>query len=284
MALMTFHNILTIIRKSFCWKGEIFFMNEINKIEEIGTHIHPALEKMEYDGWLLQISGGGASRRANSIMAFETGIIPLEEKVSECEKIYTEHNLPCTFKMTKAAPDGLYELLQEKGYAYNAETNLMTVMAEDEAFGGRCESIIEPEETGVIITTKPDDAWLDCYFKWENRTEQKMIEINKKQFEIVDDDKNLSAVYCRIQMGGIDVAVASVVIENGLGFLLNVIVDEKVRGKGYGKILVKETLEAACSFGAEKFCLQVDSNNSTAIGLYESFGFEFLYKYWYMVK
>ena len=259
-------------------------MNDINLIEIIGSHIHPALEKMEYDSWLLQFSGEGASRRANSILPLENGNIPLEEKVAECEKIYAEHNLPCTFKMTKAAPEGLYELLKEKGYAYNAETDLMTVMADDETFAARCESIIEPEETGVVIKSKPDDSWLDCYFKWENRTDPKIIDVNKKQFEIVDNDENLNAVYCRIQMSGVDVGVASAVIENGVMFLLNVVVDEKVRGKGYGKILVKETLEAACNLGAEKLCLQVVADNTVAVKLYESFGFVFLYKYWYMVK
>lgn len=259
-------------------------MNDINLVELTGAHIHPALERMEYDSWLLQFSGGGASRRSNSILPLENGNIPLEEKVSECEKIYAEHNLPCTFKMSKGAPDGLYELLQKKGYAYNAETNLMTVMADDETFATRCENIIEPEDIGVIITSSPDDTWLDCYFKWENRTDPKVIDVNKKQFEIVDADENLSAVYCRIQIHGVDVAVASAVIENGVMFLLNVVVDENVRGKGYGKILVKETLEAACNFGAEKLCLQVVADNTVAVKMYESFGFEFLYKYWYMVK
>lgn len=259
-------------------------MNDINLIEIIGSHIHPALEKMEYDNWLLQFSGGGASRRANSILPLDNGNIPLEEKVSECEKMDAEHNLPCTFKMTKAAPDGLYELLQKKGYAYNAETNLMTVMADDETFAARCESIIEPEDIGVIITSAPDDEWYNCYFKWENRTDPKAIEFTKKQNDIVDTDENLSAVYCRIQIHGVDVAVASAVIENEVAFLLNVVVDEKVRGKGYGKILVKETLEAACNFGAEKLCLQVLADNTVAVKLYESFGFKFFYKYWYMVK
>lgn len=259
-------------------------MNDINLVELTGAHIHPALEKMEYDNWFLQFSGGGASRRSNSILPLENGKLPLEQKVSECEKIYAEHNLPCTFKMTKAAPDGLFELLQKKGYAYNAETNLMTVMADDETFVTRCENLIEPEDIGVIITSAPDDEWYNCYFKWENRTDPKAIEVTKKQNDMVDTDENLSAVYCRIQIHGVDVAVASAVIENGVAFLLNVVVDEKVRGKGYGKILVKETLEAACNFGAEKLCLQVLADNTVAVKLYESFGFKFFYKYWYMVK
>lgn len=259
-------------------------MNEINLIELTGSHIHPALEKMEYDGWTLQISGEGASRRANSVLPLENGNILLQEKVLECEKLYAEHNLPCTFKMTKAAPDGLQNFLVQKGYSYNAETNLMNVSAVDEKFLSRCEQIIEPEEIGVIVTAFPDDTWLDCYFKWENRTDSKAIEITNRQFEIVDADKNLNAVYCRIQISGVDVAVASAVIENGNAFLLNVVVDEKVRGKGYGKMLVKETLEAACNFGAENLYLQVVADNAVAVKMYESFGFEFLYKYWYMIK
>lgn len=259
-------------------------MNDINFIELTGAHIHPALEKTEYDKWLLQFSGGGSSRRANSILPLEEGEIPLEEKITECEKRYAQRNLPCTFKITEASPEELFNLLKEKGYSCNAETNLMKVSSEDEKFLSRCESIVEPEEVGVIITAKPDEAWLDCYFKWENRTDPKIIDINKKQFELVDDDNNLSAIYCRIQMSGEDVAVASVVIEDGNAFLLNVVVDETVRGKGYGKILVKDILETACNFGAENIYLQVVADNNVALKMYESFGFSFLYKYWYMVK
>ena len=146
------------------------------------------------------------------------------------------------------------------------------------------ETIEEPEEIGVIITSSPDEAWLNPFFEYENRTDLKTMDIAKRQFELINQNKNLTALYCRIQILGNDVAVASAVIKDGILFLLNVVVKQECRGKGYGKILVKELLENACDMGAETLCLQVVQNNSVAINMYKKFGFKYLYTYWYMVR
>lgn len=259
-------------------------MNEINKIELIGSHVHPGLEQIEYDGWLLNLSGQEASRRANSVLPLETGIISLEQKISECQKIYAEHKLPCIFKLSDGSPEGLDELLNKKGFVHNADTKLMYVAADDIELNQKLESIVEDEDIGVILTSKPDQEWFDSYFVFEERTEPLRMEIETKQFALLDDNRDLNSMYCRIQKTGKDVAVASVTIEDGKLFLLNVVVAKEFRGKGYGKILVKNVLEAGISIGAEKLYLQVSSDNEKAIKLYESFGFKLLYNYWYMVK
>ncbi len=256
--------------------------NEILKLEKIAAHSHPALELLNESDWIIQFAEG-YTRRANSVLPGSESN-NFEELVSKCENLYQNKNLPCIFKMTDAAPAKLNDYLELRGYKHEADTNVMTVPANSVNFQERCESIIESENTGVIITSTPDEDWLKCFFAFENINDSKSTEIAKRQFNLIDENENFSAVYCRIQIHGVDVAVASAVIENGVAFLLNVVVNEKVRGKGYGKILVKETLEAACNFGAEKLCLQVVADNSVAVKMYESFGFKFLYKYWYMVK
>ena len=93
---------------------------------------------------------------------------------------------------------------------------------------------------------------------------------------------NPSLLVCPIC--GKDVGVASAVIQNGVLFLLNVVISQEFRGKGFGKILIKEILENACILGAKKLYLQVVQSNSVAQSLYKSFGFEYLYSYWYMEK
>ena len=55
--------------------------------------------------------------------------------------------------------------------------------------------------------------------------------------------------------------------------LLRVAVDESCRGKGYASILMKEMLKNLAEDQAEKCILEVRSQNSAAIGLYNKFGF-----------
>lgn len=148
----------------------------------------------------------------------------------------------------------------------------------------RLESIEEPEEIGVIITNNPDNLWLSSFFEFENIADEKNQQIAKKQFKIIEKNKNLSALYCRLQNSGTDIGVASAVIQDGILFLLNVIISQNARKKGFGKILIKEILENDCLLGAKKLCLQVVQSNSIAQNLYKSFGFEYLYSYWYMEK
>lgn len=256
---------------------------KINLFEKYGFDVHPALEVKEYDGWIMGFTEG-YSRRANSIMAFDWGTIPAEEKLAECEKLYKAKGLRSIFKLTDASADGLNELLKNRGYSLECPTDFMTVGCNNETFLGKLETVEEPEDIGVIVTGEPDEAWLEAFYKFEHRTDPKTVSIVNRQFEILKTRENLTAIYCRIQIHGQDVAVASAVIEDGYMYLLNVVVDENCRGKGYGKILVKEILEAACNMGAETLCLQVIGDNTVAINLYKSFGFEYYYSYWYMVK
>lgn len=258
-------------------------MNDINFLEKLAANTHPALEKIEYDSWLIQFAEG-YTRRANSVLPLETGNIPLETKITECEKMYQQKNLPCIFKMTKAAPEGLQTALEAAGFKAEAPTELLTVNGDSPVLQERLESLIEPENLGVIITSKPDQEWLDCFFEFEGRTEPKTMKIATRQFEILEKNKDATVIYCRIQMTGKNVAVASAVIQDGIFFLLNVVVKTECRGQGYGNLLLKEIIEAACMQGAERLCLQVVQDNTVAVNMYKTFGFEYYYTYWYMVK
>lgn len=260
---------------------------DIKLLEKVAADIHPALKRMDYDGWIVQFSEG-YTQRANSVLPVTSNIETIAsdytKKVSDCEKLYAAKNLPCIFKMTEVAPEGLNSYLKSKKYKMGAPTNVMTVMPDDNTFIDRRMSVLEKEDTSVIITSIPDVFWLESFFKFEKKNDTKIKRIATRQFKLVELNKKLKALYCRVQVSGKDVAVASAVIEDGILFLLNVVVDEKQRKKGYGKILVKNILEAGCNMGAERLCLQVVADNKAAIKLYESFGFKFYYKYWYMVK
>ena len=74
-------------------------MNEISLIEEISMNAHPSLKTIVYDGWILRFANGHTNR-ANSINLTYPGKLPLEEKISECERIYESQGLPTIYKLT----------------------------------------------------------------------------------------------------------------------------------------------------------------------------------------
>lgn len=56
--------------------------------------------------------------------------------------------------------------------------------------------------------------------------------------------------------------------------LLRIAVAPEQRGKGFGKVLLAHSLEAASALGCTSMSLEVQDGNDVAIGLYKSLGFE----------
>ncbi len=63
------------------------------------------------------------------------------------------------------------------------------------------------------------------------------------------------------------------VIQDGLddSFLMNIVVDKSLRGKGLGKKLLKKCIEITKN---NRILLEVEENNKSAINLYKSIGFK----------
>ena len=87
---------------------------DIILFEEMASNAHVALNIMQYDGWILKFSEGHTNR-ANSVSMIYPSIISVNEKIQNCEKIYSEQNLPCVFKLTDG-DEQMMKLLIERGY------------------------------------------------------------------------------------------------------------------------------------------------------------------------
>lgn len=83
-------------------------------------------------------------------------------------------------------------------------------------------------------------------------------------FTLVDGDQAVGMIWMRAQL---DRAVKS-------GFIFDVLVDEKFRGKGYGKQLMLLIEEKARELDLKSIGLHVFAYNKVAQNLYESLGYE----------
>ena len=135
--------------------------------------------------------------------------------------------------------------------------------------------------TGDCVTSSyADDDWLNAYFTFSGYSDKVKMMTAK---QILDSVKN-TMICGRVTKNDVTVTCGSAVIERGYMVLLNIVVDEPQRGKGYGQEICKSLLAAAKESGAHTAYLQVVQENDKAVNLYRKLGYSTVYSYWYRSK
>ena len=91
-------------------------------------------------------------------------------------------------------------------------------------------------------------------------------------------------LFASVRAEGETAAVGLGVLHDGYLGLFDIVTDERLRGRGYGRQLVSGLLRAASEAGITRAYLQVAADNTPAIRLYEGLGFRVSYEYWYRGK
>ena len=240
---------------------------DIILFEEMASNAHVALNIMQYDGWILKFSEGHTNR-ANSVSMIYPSTINVNEKIQNCEKIYSEQNLPCVFKLTDG-DEQMMKLLIECGYKEVTPSDVMVREIDD----------ITMPEGDISFYNKPLEEWLCAYFEFEGFS-QKSQAIYRRMLDKVC----IKTDYVAIREHGKIIALASSAMERGYLLIQNVVVHPDYRRKGYGKLLCKALMSKGKSDGAKKAWLQVVQTNEGAYKLYDGLGFKKVYTYRYLKK
>ena len=237
--------------------------------EELAINAYPALQTQLYDGWVLRFANG-YTNRANSINPLYKSSLGLDIKIAECEKRYFNKGLPSVYKLTDSTDKIIDKTLEKLGYEIVTPTYVMEMDLHGKDF------TLE----NCAITPNADNEWFDSYFSFCDYTDKIKMTTAKQIFANVNN-----AMLCgRIVKDGISAACGSAVIERGYMALLNIVVDEKQRGKGYGTAICESLLAAAKQHCASTAYLQVVQDNDRAVNLYTKLGYKIVYSYWYRVK
>lgn len=236
--------------------------------EELSLNANPALQSQLYDGWILRFANG-YTNRANSINPLYPSIGNLQEKIVECEKRYFAHGLPAVYKLTSGSGQDIDKALDGRGYTTVTPTYVMDMKLQGKNFSSG----------DFAMTSHADDAWLSAYFTFNRYTDSVTMETAK---QIINNVKN-TMICGRVIKNGTPVACGSAVLERGYAALLNIVVDESRRGKGYGTEICESLLSAAKRLGAHTAYLQVVQDNTKAVNLYTKLGYTVSYAYWYRV-
>ena len=244
----------------------------ILRMEERSMNAWPSLQTLLYDGWVIRFSGG-YTRRANSICPIYPFVLDIEEKINYCEELYTSKHLPVVYKLTNNCyPIDLDQVLEKKGYIKISETAIrIAQITDDPAYTGLRELKIEKEFSS---------EWISTLVACSGMSNTERIEVMKSMLSNIAGHK----VCVRIKLKDEPIACGFGVIEDGYIGIYDIVVNPAYRGRGYGRAIMKSLLKEALNQNIDKAYLQVVVGNTIAEKLYDSLGFQEIYRYWYREK
>ncbi len=240
-------------------------VNELRQLERTMFRAWPSFEAADYDGWVLRFADG-YTKRANSINPHFGSSLPLAVKIAHCQTLYQERGLPTIFRLTPfSQPAELDGTLVELGYDILDQSLVMTCSLDD----------IPDLGTGFSQHMSGDE-WFDAFDRLcglaasERIPHRRIIELSVGEccFTTITKDGEPSA--CGL----------GVLVDDAVG-LFDLFTAKSHRCKGFGASIAGSILQWAHRCGARTGFLQVHSQNLPARRLYERFGFEVAYRYWY---
>jgi GNAT superfamily N-acetyltransferase len=243
---------------------------EIAELELLASRCWPAKEIVKYKGWIIHMDDG-ITWRANSVLpdAWETNV-SVDQVVDYIIEMYNERNAAPAFKISPASqPDGLDELLEEKGFEKRMITQVQTAPIEEVS----CHSPKHPVDLFKVTKESLD------ILMYKSERKKKANDVRREIIHRIDGAKNIARVMIHGNIAGVGLGV---VVNKWLGFFsIRTLSDYRRRGVAWS---------VSCALamwgedqGAEHAFLQVEADNDSALGLYESMGFKKMYTYWYRI-
>lgn len=227
----------------------------------------PALEEVHVDGWVARFSGG-VTQRANAVLPLAAPADP-HDALDLVEKLYADRGLPVVFQLgPDAQPDGLDQVLADRGYEFGSPTSIQTADVDDvlRALG---------DEHAVDIAEAPDSAWLDLWWAVDGRGDATALAVAEKILT------GGAALYATIRDQRQPVAVGRLALVNEWGGVYCLAVRPDARGRGLGGAVLAGLLAAGRERGITRTWLQVRADNTSARRLYERAGYTEADRYHY---
>ncbi|MCK9204502.1 MAG: GNAT family N-acetyltransferase [Bacteroidales bacterium] len=241
-----------------------------SRFEEISNNAWPALQSIQYDGWLLRFANG-VTKRSNSVSMLYPSHLDPSEKVRFCESLYQSRNITPCFKITSfTQPSGMDPLLGSSGYFVHSYISFQTLKISD---------IANRPSPDLTIETRLRNGWIDDFIRmneFDPRRKNTYLAIMNQIFSPMA----LVSVKYHEKITGVGLGV----VEGPYIGLFDIVVDPAHREQGLGRRIVEAILSWGKKQGAHTAYLQVLTDNFPAINLYKKMGFNEKYQYWYRMK
>ena len=226
----------------------------------------PADEETVHHGFQFRRSGGSI-RRTNSVNALPGPGEIDDHVIDAAEAHYGAFGQRSLFRLTgldRATDDALVR----RGYIEEGGTSTLHARLD----AGHA-AMADP----ALLDDDPGNGWLDA----RDRIAASDSTIYRRMISMIRGE----AVFAASSAEGMPVSIAYGVIHDGILVIESVATVEAFRGRGLGKRTVAAILGWARQKGVGDAVLQVVSDNTPALALYRSVGFDrFLYDYRYLSR
>lgn len=244
-------------------------MIDARRIEEAGLNAMQTQRQLFFDGWLLRLSPGKA-KRGRSVNAIGSGARALDQRITHCERVYAERDLPVLFRLTPfVQPPELDRALEARGYRAFDPTLVQAAVLD----GATIPALAVPDVEVIEATA---DEFVDAVARLRGSPATQR-EAHRERLAHTP----LEARYAVAIVEGAAVAAAKVAREEEVVGVYDVVTSEAQRRRGIATMLVARLLARAWERGARVAYLQVDAGNSPALAVYRRFGFATAYEYHY---
>lgn len=215
-------------------------------------------------GWLLR-ADGGFTRRANSVLPLRQPGMPVGEALQRAHDWYAARGLPLIIQVPLEARRLLDAELRERGWADEAETDLLTARLDRLT----AEPAVDPAP--VSLAREPDDAWLTAYRDGGALTSAGRALLTRHE----------NVAFARVELDGAVVAVGRGTVDDGWLGVMAVEVAPPHRRRGLATAIMTALWQWGRTEGATRSYVQVLADNAPAQGLYARMGYHRHHSYHY---
>ena len=239
----------------------------VRRFEAAAFRAWPAAA-VHYDGtWITRLNAGYPAKRLNSVNPLDpSDITGIPERVARAERRFAAYGRPLTFRLSPLSGRQLTQFFDAEGWMSLAESVVMRASLAETAIDDAMHQIPLKD-----ISRFMDAATL--VHDLEPTLRAGLSEI----IQAIEPEAGLFV----LEQDGDPVATAICVHDGDLAGLFNIATGPRERGKGFGRRVVLSALKWARLRGAKDAWLQVEVDNVAAVRLYETMGFEEIYRYHY---
>lgn len=240
----------------------------VRRLEAVSFRSWPAANT-KFDGtWAIRLTAGHPAKRLNSVNPLDPGDESnLDERIKRAEKTFQAFGRPLIFRQSPLAPPQLEKLLDARGWLRFDQTKVMTLPLSDKDFSQSVE-LFPGDDSGY---------WIDQCIQMGSFS----ASLKPGLSELISSVEGETALFATQNSDGSPRAAAMAVRFGDLMGLFEVVSCPQHRREGHGRSIVHSALHWGQRRGATRAWLQVVANNETAIGLYQSIGFNTAYEYAY---
>lgn len=237
---------------------------ELERIAALGWQ---GLETERLGGWLLR-AGGGWTGRANSVLPLGGPGLPLDAALDHVSAWYTARHLPPTVQLPLPAREDLRAALAERGWTDRWGALVLTAGVAALRAKGLAVAGLPP----VTVAVEPGPDWLGAYHYRGGPLPPVAPAVLRAA---------ATPAFAAVEEAGKPIAICRLSVDEGWVGITAVEVAPGHRRRGLATHLLAGALDWASESGARSAYLQVDSDNTAALALYQKAGFKVHHTYRY---